>query len=416
MPSGPYPIIYEAGIFLANNYGVINKKIIMDPFFLIEIGVVAVIIALQVIVFLRNGASISKLGDTYPQGNLLKVKPVMTTPTEDGKPIADGTSVPTIDEAGPFTRVFREIINTTNTYLLRNKGAADFDIIKEVAESKVSSQENAIESNIPLPLYIGLLATFTGVIIGLIRIAFDGVSDDAIQAFIGGVLIGMIGSATGLALTVRSNIAFKEGKKLRDEKQYDYFTFLRANILPVKSKDPEQPVSALRDNLNAFNDGFARYQKNMNESLQETLRLFSELKDVFKQIRSIEQGLSGMGHFIQANDSLIEKQISYLDDYAHRAEAFTKKLNTHMTQVDRQVGTMVDENIRALENSTQAAYVKMDKYLASLEGTESKAFAEAPEQGSYLYSRRCEKPSGEKSGNQYPPAGSITDRRKRLAQ
>ena len=123
-----------------------------------------------------------------------------------------------------------------NDYLIRNKGAADFDILKELAERKSASQQSAIDSNIALPLYIGLLCTFTGVIIGLIRIATDGVSDDAIQAFIGGVLIGMIGSAVGLALTTRSNFVFKNAKKTRDGKQYDYFSFLRSNILPTLQK------------------------------------------------------------------------------------------------------------------------------------------------------------------------------------
>ncbi|MDX2246011.1 MAG: hypothetical protein SF052_04495 [Bacteroidia bacterium] len=346
----------------------------MDPFFLVEIGVVAVIIALQLVVFFRNSSTIRQLGKIYPPAERLKVKS-LSVPTSG--PVSDVEPVLVVDENGSYSRKFQEILIATNGYLTRNPGAADFDILKDVAERKVESVENAIDANITLPLYIGLLATFTGVIIGLVRIAFDGVTDDAIQAFIGGVLIGMIGSATGLALTVRSNFAFKESKKSRDSDQYDYFTFLRTYILPVRRKDPAMSVSSLRENLAAFNEGFVRYQENMNDSLSQTLRLFGELKEVFQQIRSIEQGVNGMGHFLQANNGLIEKQIAYIDSYTNKAQEFTRKLTGHITDIDKQVGALVDENIKALDRSSQAAYLKMERYLSSIDKADNKAFAEA---------------------------------------
>ncbi|MCB0842533.1 MAG: hypothetical protein KDE26_04610, partial [Bacteroidetes bacterium] len=198
----------------------------------------------------------------------------------------------------------------------------------------------------------------------------------AITAFIGGVLIGMIGSAVGLALTVRSNYVFKEARKVRDSKQYDYLTFLRENIIPTLSKSADSSVGALRDNLAHFNEGFAKYQTHMNESLSETLKLFHELKDVFTKIRQIERGLNGMGNFIKSNDGLIEKQIAYIDNYAKKAENFSRQLGNHIDVVDNQVNTLVNENIKALEKSTQAAYVKMDRYLSSIDG-DTKSFAEA---------------------------------------
>ena len=347
-----------------------------DPIFLLEMGIVAVIVVIQFLVFFRNQSAINTLGKIFPRFESLKVK--KTSVIEHGEEQAViPTEIDLIEDQPGFSKTFRSIVHTTNAYLTRNRGGADVEILEEIAERKSESQENAIESNVSLPLYIGLLCTFTGVIIGLIKIATDGVSDQAITSFVGGVLIGMIGSATGLALTVLSNLLFKDQKKQRDANQYDYFTFLRTYILPTQLKESETPISTLRSNLAAFNDGFAKYQENMNTSLGETLRLFSELKDVFKQIRSIEQGLSGMGHFLQANDGLIEKQVAYIDSYAKKAEALTQKLSFHFSTVDKQVETMVTENIKALDQSTQAAYVKMDQYLASLTNPDTKAFAEA---------------------------------------
>ncbi|MCB0835857.1 MAG: hypothetical protein R3B93_12110 [Bacteroidia bacterium] len=347
----------------------------MDTFFLVEIGIVAVIVVLQFIVFFRNNIAISRLESIFPSSSLLKSKTVGLT-EDSTSPILGDDTIDLIEENPRFSRTFGEIVETTNAYLTRNKGQADFDILQDLAEHKSYSQEDSIESNVALPLYIGLLCTFTGVILGLIRIAQTGVSDDAITAFIGGVLIGMIGSAVGLALTVRSNYVFKEARKVRDSKQYDYLTFLRENIIPTLSKSADSSVGALRDNLAHFNEGFAKYQTHMNESLGETLKLFHELKDVFTKIRQIERGLNGMGNFIKSNDGLIEKQIAYIDNYAKKAENFSRQLGNHIDVVDNQVNTLVNENIKALEKSTQAAYVKMDRYLSSIDG-DTKSFAEA---------------------------------------
>ncbi|MEM7659326.1 MAG: hypothetical protein AAF399_24615, partial [Bacteroidota bacterium] len=231
------------------------------------------------------------------------------------------------------------------------------------------------ETNLPLPLYIGLLATFTGVIIGLIQIALDGVSDDAIQSFLAGVVVGMIGSAIGLALTVRANAVFKTGKEKRDEGIEDYFHFLRTQVIHPEAAPVSGSVRGLRDSLSAFQNGFAEYQDNMNQSLGETLRMFSELKEVFKQVRSMEQQLSGVDRTIRNNDELLEKQMKSFETYAHKAEALTRKLNASFDNIDSQVQTTVDQQVQALENSTQTAYLKMDQYLASIEGTDRAALA-----------------------------------------
>ncbi len=350
----------------------------MDPIFLIELGIVAIIVVIQFLVFAKNRQSIKDLSLIYPESKLLNTQTVFLG-DEEGQDSGNATqqSIDLIEEQTRFHPVFRNIINTTNAYLEKNRGEANFEILKEMAEEKVGAKEKSIESNITFPLYIGLLCTFTGVIIGLIKIAMVGVSDAAIQSFIGGVLIGMIGSANGLALTVASNNYFRKGIQERDRNVYDYFTFLRTYILPALPKTTPSPVKTLRENLEAFHQGFEQYQDHMNNSLQETLTIFRDLKGVFQQIRSLEQGLSSMGQFLQANDGLIERQVAYIETYTRKAEEFSQRLGHHFTQVDRKIEQLVDDNLKAIDHSAQAAYMKMDQYLSSLEHGERRAFAEA---------------------------------------
>ncbi|MEM7368733.1 MAG: hypothetical protein AAF587_09015 [Bacteroidota bacterium] len=345
----------------------------MDPIFLAEVIIVGLIIVAQIWVFIRNLQAIGRLGKLFPKAQLLQVEEATEVDLES----VSTTAVPQLKDDGRFSSGFRDILYMTNDYLRRNKGSSQGERLQEIAERKSESQEEAIETNLPLPLYIGLLATFTGVIIGLIKIAMVGVSDAAIQSFIGGVVVGMIGSASGLLLTVRSNAAFKDRKEDRDKGMETYFNFLRTKVFHPESAPVQGSVKGLRDSLAAFQDGFAQYQGQMNESLGDTLRLFSELKDVFRQIRSIEQELKGINTFLHGNDELIEKQTKFLESYHQKAESFTKKLGTSFQSIDKQVGAMVDENIRVLDQSTKAAYLKMDQYLASLDGNDQKAFARA---------------------------------------
>ena len=345
----------------------------MDPILIAEIAIVGLIILGQFYVFVRNLGAISQLRKLFPRSTQLEV----TEEAQVDLEYNDTITVPQIKDQPRFSTAFREVIHMTNEYLRRNKGASQGERLQEIAVHKSDSMEEAVETNLPLPLYIGLFATFTGVIIGLIKIAYTGVTDAAIQSFIGGVVIGMIGSAIGLILTVRANHVFKVGKEVRDAGIEEYFQFLRTKVIHPEAAPVQGTVKGLRESLSAFQSGFVQYQGQMNESLTDTLRLFRELKDVFKQIRSLEQEIKGIGSSIRNNDDLLEKQVAYLSSYQQKAESFSLKLGDHFKKVDQQVETLVDQNIQALESSTQTAYLKMDQYLATLEGSDRESMAKA---------------------------------------
>ncbi len=345
----------------------------LDPILLAEIAIVGLIILGQFYVFVRNLGNISQLRKLFPPAGRLSI----SSDTQVDLQAADTVAVPQIQDQPRFSSGFREILQMTNHYLRRNQGASQAERLQDIAVQKSDSMEDAIETNLPLPLYIGLFATFTGVIIGLVKIAFVGVTDAAIQSFIGGVTVGMVGAAMGLLLTVRSNQAFKSGREVRDQGLEAYFQFLRIQVIHPEAAPVQGSVKNLRESLSAFQEGFAQYQEQMNESLGNTLQLFRELKDVFKQIRTVEQELQGIGDTLRNNDELIERQAAYIQSYNQRAEAFVQQLSQHMRSIDQQVEAMVDENIKSLDQSTKTAYLKMDQYLASLEGTDRQVLARA---------------------------------------
>ncbi|MDX2247163.1 MAG: hypothetical protein SF052_10325 [Bacteroidia bacterium] len=348
----------------------------MDPIFVLEFAIVAIIIVMQYRVYSRNGVSIRSLAEIFPQREKLSTfSQVVTDPEEPAG--TESQSFFLIEDQENFHPEFRDILHSTNAWLIKTQGSAENESLEQLAERKVDSLEKAIESNIALPLYFGLFCTFSGVIIGLVKIALTGVSDLAIQTFIGGVLIGMVGSASGLALTVKSNSLFREGKKACDRGLYEYFNFLRANMTPVIPRDGWESIRDFRENLSVFNEGFAKYQHHTNESLSETLRLFSEMRSVFEQLRIVQKGLTGMGEYLKANDGLLDKQFLCMDAYAQKAEALTAKLERHHAYVDKELAGLVSEKMRVLEYQTQSAYQDVDYYLNGGHGSNGMSYAEA---------------------------------------
>lgn len=338
----------------------------MDPIFMLEIAIVAVIIGTQVWVFIRNNQAISKLADLIPGASHIRV----TTESEGGRKQLK------IQQPPSSSPEFHEIATHSNAYLVKNPGAGKFAPLRDIAVARTQSLAEAVEANLPLPLYIGLLCTFTGVIIGLVKIAFVGVTEDAIQGFIGGVLIGMVGSAAGLAMTTRSNFSYKNAKQENDERLEGYLELLRRDVVAQESTPNTAGIEGLREQLSAFHEGFSQYQEYVNQSLGNTVRLFRDLKDAFQQIQAVEQGLQGISRNLQANDQMINRQEEYLQNYAQKAETLSKKFSESLTLVENKTSQAVDQNIERLESSSQAAFQKMDQYLASISDGDRKAAAD----------------------------------------
>lgn len=185
---------------------------------------------------------------------------------------AGGKGAATIDliEVRNPSDTFSKIIKNTNEYLKRNKGAAaDFDILKDVSERYSEALDEEVQSTVATPLYIGLLGTFSGVIIGLSSLIWSGLSaedtgaaggsfitDQNIPSFLFGVLIAMAGSFCGLLLTLMGNNALKNARSTRDRLQNEYYTFLQTHLLPKLNSDMAASLGNLKSVLDSFNKDF----------------------------------------------------------------------------------------------------------------------------------------------------------------
>ena len=113
----------------------------------------------------------------------------------------------------------RLLLQHPRAELMNCFATSDFNLIKDIVERNCDSVEEDINQTISIPLYLGLLGTFLGIIMGLLQISgmdYNSTSNglgEAISILLKGVQIAMFASFTGLFLTVLNSGVFMKGAK-----------------------------------------------------------------------------------------------------------------------------------------------------------------------------------------------------------
>ncbi|KAA3438142.1 hypothetical protein [Rufibacter hautae] len=211
--------------------------------------------------------NIEKFRQLHRDGNIYLAKDTAPAPVATAEPMDNGAYADLIEARNP-SATFQEINKSTNEYLRLNKGAAaDFNILKDVAERHSDALDQEVQSTIATPLYVGLLGTFSGVILGLSSLVWTGmtgsseegssfITDQNIPSFLFGVLIAMAGSLCGLLFTMMGNHALKNARSTRDHRKNDYYTFLQTHLLPKLNSDMSASLGNLKSVLDSFNKDF----------------------------------------------------------------------------------------------------------------------------------------------------------------
>ncbi|CAA9262727.1 MAG: hypothetical protein AVDCRST_MAG95-2376 [uncultured Adhaeribacter sp.] len=323
------------------------------------------------------------------------------------------------------SKEFAEILNDTNTYLRNNKGAAaDFNILKDISERQSEVQEDEITATVATPLYVGLLGTFLGVIFGLSGIILGGgVTTEAIQTFIAGVVVAMIGSFFGLLFTLWGNTLFKNARFERDRHQNNYYTFLQAQLLPRLHSDMAGSLTSLKAVLDSFNREFLdkvadfkpiiagitaniEVQKNFLEKLEQigydqmakaSLQVFDKVtqsteefqkflgyqqalnrsleagagtavtvQNILDRLVGFERGINNVGQYIGQHDNLIQKQLDFFGTHEREMQDISAKIEQYFDQAAGRLTEVMDARMRYLEKDAQNAYERWSGHFEAL--------------------------------------------------
>lgn len=210
---------------------------------------------------------------------------------EKGYPECEnGTEVEIIECGGTITPLLNEILKTTNSYLCKNKGtAADFTIIKDISERRIEALQNEIQSTINVPLYLGLAGTFVGIICGISGINFDDFIGNAdmssLDKLLGGVVFAMLASFLGLILTTfNSAWVYKNNEKRIDTNKNRFYDFIQRELMPILAVGVSGSLASLKSVLGHFVDqfgvnvtGYADSARLLNENLDKQQTVLEEL-------------------------------------------------------------------------------------------------------------------------------------------
>ncbi len=331
---------------------------------IIELLLILALVAWQAVVFWRNRQLTDRVGAMYPAAGAVAVQPIAYTAANPEKNFDVQYDALLTRDAAPE---FGQIIADTNEYLQNNRGAAaDFGILKDISERHAEALDEEIQAQIATPLYLGLLGTFTGAILGLVSLVgnpFVGAAADPardtsfsnvdVQHFLGGVLIAMIGSLFGLAFTLAGNQLLKQARARRDRNKNAYYTFLQKALLPKLNSDMQAGMSNLKSVLDTFNtEFFSQIQNDFFCKIHEFTPLIASItENVSVQKRFLEQ-LEKIGYSELANATI--KVFDRVDESAQTFEKFLgyqQALNntvTHSTEAAQVINTLLNR-LTALE-------------------------------------------------------------------
>ncbi len=267
---------------------------------------------------------------------------------------------------------FVSIITATNHYLWSNSGTtAEYDIMRDIAERISESEENKIAASVSLPLYVGLMGTFGGVIFGifyLLRgfsqpgagVAASGISEVGVHDFLRGVLIAMIGSFFGLLLTTLNNsYFFKRAKSIRDDLKNTYFNFLQAQLLPTLENSLSHNIKEFKNHLQRFNTEFSDNIEDFSGTIPkitDNMRLQTEFIRRFNDIN--------LPNLVNANLKIMDKldqSVAIFDSFNQYAVNLQKSFEASDRMLDKVTGLLdrlgkFEENINGVGELVQQSY------------------------------------------------------------
>lgn len=265
--------------------------------------------------------------------------------------------------------VFNEIKDAINNYLSNNKGSvSDFHLMKDIVDRNCDAKEEEINTQIPVPLYLGLMGTMAGILIGIGYLWFsgdlaallnsgDGKSGaDGVEALLGGVALAMISSILGIFLTTSGSMKAKDAKAEEEKNKHVFLSWMQAALLPNLTNNTAQTLERMSSNLVSFNKTFSsntaelertlsqvneatRLQKQLMEAVEKLAdkNISKQNLDLYNALRSSSQEIATLGGFLR-DSNLYLAQVRELNEKLDKNENRTKAIEEMAVFFKEEVG------------------------------------------------------------------------------
>ncbi len=278
--------------------------------------------------------------------------------------------------------LLKDIVKTINNYLKKNKGgAADFHLIKDIVERHTDSIDEEINHKLPVPIYLGLMGTVLGIIIGLfsLNFQFDPATNslngelfvNSVSGLINGVKLAMICSFVGLLLTTfLSSWRYMGAKSKLEAQKNAFYDFIQTRLLPQMTKDATSTILALQSNLEKFNTsfeenikGFGGIMDDIHTAFDSQVALQKELKKMdLTQVANLNANV-----LVQLRNSMTEfekftQYLGQMNTFVRSTAKLTDSINDQLQRTEA-----VETIANAMQDNIQKNQFVMEKLRAFLE-------------------------------------------------
>lgn len=311
--------------------------------------------------------------------------------------------------------ILEKIVRSINSYLYNNQGSvSDFHILKDIVDRNCDSKEDEISTQIPVPIYLGLMGTMIGILLGVFFLMSSGGIQDllnigstgndigtvqegsanGISGLLWGVAIAMVSSIIGILLNILASTLHKKDKVEIEMRKNDFLSWIQAELLPHLSTDTTIVFEKVTKNLIDFNNTFSKNTDELKGTLSivgETtksqvelieklnklnifeiaslnIQVYDKLKNSTQEIGQFATYLDNVNEFINGINELNQK----LDEHNARTEAiedmgfYFKEERSRMEKWDSAVSASVAKANQKLSESVNALIVSSEEQINKL--------------------------------------------------
>lgn len=277
--------------------------------------------------------------------------------------------------------VFMTIANCITSYLQNNGSRAnDYHLMQDIVERNCDSTEEEIQSQVPTTLYLGLVGTMFGIIVGIAEL-FSGsglselvsgdVKTDAIEGMLKGVAEAMIASVCGIIFTTILTFVFKNAKAQNASGKNLFLSWIQANMLPNMSSDINTALEKMSDALSTFNSQFAENTQSLNNTLSIVSQTAESQADLYEKINQLDISAIAKAN-VKVYNALQNStnEITYLAQMLHSSQDYVAQvrlLNENLdkseqrTKLVEEMGNFFKAEIAAVEQRKQIFLDKIDE-------------------------------------------------------
>ena len=285
-----------------------------------------------------------------------------------------------VSYSGVDNPLIRKVIDSINSYLLRNKGAiSDFNLIKDIVERNCDAVDEEINQQIPVPIYLGLMGTVLGIIIGLWSIDFDPNNFMAsVTDLISSVKWAMGCSFVGLLLTtLLSAWKYRGAKAMLEEQKNELYTFIQVELLPQLSQDANSTILTMQAHLEKFNKGFSENVSGFDGIMNRILQAFDSQVRLTEELQHMD--ISRVAHLntqvlaeLRTSMTEFEKFNQYLNlmnSFVQKTAQVTDAVNAQLRRTDDIKGVVSSMEVN-IENN-RLIMEKLQNFLQKVEAHNS---------------------------------------------